>query len=180
MAGFVRAQAKLRPVPGFEDTYAVSNGGAIFRWKEDARSRVGKRLRQYPDRNGYLHVTLRSPGRQQNAKVHQVVAEAFIGPRIPGVTVNHIDMDLCNNSAANLEYMSPGDNSRHAAGYGRRCGEMNANAKLTRGDVVAIRRQYSLGITQQAIADKFGISQVQVSHIVRRAIGGWQSVKGGN
>lgn len=48
-------------------------------------------------------------------------------------------------------------------------GEQNPIAKLTEDDVRAIRSEYARGgISQQAIADRYGVSQPVISSIIRR------------
>jgi hypothetical protein len=48
------------------------------------------------------------------AKVAHLVAEAFIGPRPLGFVTNHIDGDKTNNHFQNLEWVTYGENNRHA------------------------------------------------------------------
>jgi plasmid maintenance system antidote protein VapI len=46
-------------------------------------------------------------------------------------------------------------------------GDRNPNAKLTPGDVLDIRYWAKTGMTQQQLAEEFGITQQHVSDIVR-------------
>ncbi len=169
---FTKATAELAEIDGFPG-FVVSSGGAVFRNQSSRLFPVGKKMAQSPDRDGYMRVTLRQRGVPKCLPVHRLVAAAFIGKPTDCQTVNHKDFDLRNNSAANLEYLSRGDNSRHAAKAGRRSGERNANAKVTLVDVAEIRRLYALGATQAELGKTFGVSQVQISHIVRKTRGGW-------
>jgi hypothetical protein len=46
-------------------------------------------------------------------------------------------------------------------------GERNPNAKLTAEQVAAIRAEYARGgISQQALGDRYGVSQVHIGQIV--------------
>lgn len=47
---------------------------------------------------------------QRTRLVHQVVAEAFHGPRPAGLETRHLDGDLLNNRSENLAYGTHGDN----------------------------------------------------------------------
>lgn len=50
----------------------------------------------------------------------------------------------------------------------------NRHRKVTDADIVAIRTRYAAGgVSQQALADEFGIKQVAVSRIVRRVTFRW-------
>ena len=52
-------------------------------------------------------------------------------------------------------------------------GEKNPNSRLTHAEIVEIRERYSSGaISQQQLADQYGVCQVSISRIVRGA--GWQ------
>lgn len=46
--------------------------------------------------------------------VHELVAEAFIGPRPSGMVVDHIDRNPRNNAPSNLRYVSVADNTRNS------------------------------------------------------------------
>ena len=46
--------------------------------------------------------------------MHSLVALVFIGPRPEGKQINHIDGVRPNNSANNLEYVTPSENNFHA------------------------------------------------------------------
>lgn len=52
--------------------------------------------------------------------------------------------------------------------YRRRRGSSTPNSKLTDDQVRDIRRRYSAGETQTALASEFGIAQSNISKIIRR------------
>ena len=147
-----------RPVVGYEGWYEISNQGQV---KRVAGGRGVRRpiLNPTVGKVGYKSVTL-STGTAANRPrlyVHSLVAGAFIGVRPPGYTVNHKDGDKLNNFAANLEYVTRGDNLRHAARIGLLArGERCGNARVTEAQVLAIREMKGR-LTYAAIAKLYGI-----------------------
>jgi hypothetical protein len=95
--------------------YQVSDQGRV-RAHPDAKGRgmkPGRILFQSMDDRGYPQCELYLGGRC-TVKVHRMVAEAFLGPRCEGMTINHIDGDKLNNNVTNLEYVTNKDNQWHA------------------------------------------------------------------
>ena len=107
-----------RPVEmiGMAWPYEVSNQGSVRRSEPGHGTYVGRPLTPITGQQGYLQVTLCKPmaghgsGIQVIFRVHQLVAEAFIGPRPDGYVVNHKDHDRANPNVLNLEYVSSGEN----------------------------------------------------------------------
>jgi hypothetical protein len=165
-----------RPVVGWEGIYEVSDYGRTRRVIGGKGTFVGRALDSCALRNGYLVVRFRYNGRTERPLLHSVVAEAFIGPRQRKWEVNHLNGIRTDNRAVNLEYCSSSGNKLHAYETLKRpkvsCpGTKNGRAKLSDDQVRAIRLRYALGgVTQQALADEFGMSQPVVSQIIRRAI----------
>lgn len=77
-----------------------------------AKERVRK---QTPDSQGYLSVRLDGV----NRKVHQLVLEAFVGPRPAGMETLHSDDDVSNNRLDNLVYGTPSENQLQHVASGR-------------------------------------------------------------
>lgn len=89
-----------------------------------------------------------------------------------GLIVMHsCDTPLCCNPA----HLSVGTQRQNLAdmrargrdGDHRVFGERHGRMRVTDAQVRQIRRRYEKGESQQAIADRFGISQTQVSRIIR-------------
>jgi len=100
--------------------------------------------------------------------------ELQIGPIAAGLHVLHrCDNPACVNPA-HLFLGTQADNNRDRAAKGRGGGEKrrgihNGRAKLTSKQVAKIRRLYATGdISQGQLAEIFGVSQPQISRIVRR------------
>ena len=96
-----------KPVFGFEDLYEVSNLGAV---KSVRRNALMKKFTN----KGYEYAHLCKNGKHFNAKVHRLVAVAFIPNPENKPQVNHKDGNKMNNRANNLEWATALENQRHA------------------------------------------------------------------
>lgn len=91
--------------------YSVSDKGEI-------RKDTTNRLMKLQIQQGYSHVTIQINGKAKRFRVHRLVAEAFIPNPDGKPYVNHIDGNRQNNSIANLEWVTPAENTRHAVDTG--------------------------------------------------------------
>ena len=157
-----------RGIPGWPE-YEASSVGKIRRVSPYLSTWRGRILtdKQRPD--GYCVVKLSREGRAKLCYVHRLVASAFHGePPSPSHAVAHNDGQRDNNSADNLRWATYAENEADKALHGTRLnGEQIPNAKLTRDDTHKMRLRYSAGARQVDLAADFGISQAQVSRIVR-------------
>lgn len=124
-------------------------------------------------RPAYKTIGLRHPERPETVKrypVHILVCETFHGPRPVGKVAAHRNGDNQDNRAANLRWATHKENSADKARHGTQLrGEQMPLCKLTEVDVLEIRVLAKLpGVTQTAIAERYGISQQLVSEIHRR------------
>lgn len=152
-----------RPVaePGFEHVYEVSDLGRVRRVGKAKAARVGRIMRQYEITSGYLTVGMRSRDVHRRRTVHRLVLLAFVGPCPEGQECNHKNGDKHDNRLVNLEWMTHGDNARHAYQTGLNHpvrGERSPRAKLTADQVREIRRLKYV-IPSYEIAEQFGIKQ---------------------
>lgn len=99
-----------RPVVGYEGLYAVSNNGQVKSLARKGRS-SDLLLNLTPDSNGYLSVGLSKNGKKSTKRIHNLVAEAFLGPRPEGQDVCHGTSGKTVNSIDNLSYGSRRKNS---------------------------------------------------------------------
>lgn len=108
--------------------------------------------------------------RQRNRLVHVLVAETFIGPRPTGLQVRHLDGNPGNNRRSNLIYGTAKENARDRERHRRTLrGERHGSAKISDYEVERMRELHvKAALTQDALAKAFGISQQQVSNILRR------------
>lgn len=105
-------QPRWRPVPGFEGLYEVSDQGGVRSVERTVNYRDG-RVRDYPSVDlatsdngyGYRVVTLsQGKGVKKVRLVHQLVMEAFVGPRPEGWDTCHGNNVKSDNRLENLRY----------------------------------------------------------------------------
>lgn len=95
-----------KDIRGYEGLYQVSNLGRV--------KRENKLLRLNTNTYGYKHITLSKNNVQKTAVIHKLVADAFIENPHSKPQINHKDGNKENNTVANLEWVTQGDNNRHA------------------------------------------------------------------
>lgn len=88
--------------------YQVSNFGQV------KNKLTCKTLRPGLGGVGYLTVSLYKNHKAITKNVHELVANAFLGKRPDGMTINHKDGNKVNNKLSNLEIVSYSKNLKHA------------------------------------------------------------------
>lgn len=103
-------------------------------------------------------------------RVHRLVAECFIDNPKDYREVNHIDGNKHNNCIDNLEWCTRSYNVKHAFDHNLKTpsyGENNGRAKLTKEQVLEIRKLYQNGDkTIYRIAKDYGMSWSMIKLIV--------------
>lgn len=104
------------PVVGWEGLYEVSDHGRVRSVDRvvpgrDGKTRTYRSVTLRPGKNpqGVPYVNL-SNGEARVRRVHQLVLEAFVGPRPPGMVGCHWDDNKDNNAVANLRWDTPSAN----------------------------------------------------------------------
>ncbi len=102
--------------------------------------------------HGYQSVCLAST----HVLVSRVIWIAAHGvPELPYLQIDHINENKLDNRLENLRHISPAGNIRHS------------QAKLTYDEAESIRREYAAGgITQQVLADRYGLARSRISDII--------------
>ena len=159
------------PIPGFEEHYEASTEGRIRSlWCSMGQRSSPRNLSPTEADNGYLKVDLHKDGSHNYLYVHQVIARTFLGKCPDGLEVNHIDGDKQNNSPHNLQYVTPHENSQHAAENGLLnppSGHDHWKSKLSRSEVKEVREKYaSEDISQSDLAEEYGVDQATISNVV--------------
>ncbi|HZZ78770.1 MAG TPA: NUMOD4 domain-containing protein [Gemmataceae bacterium] len=109
------SQEEWKDIPNYEGIYQASSEGRIRRIADGINTVPGRIRKQTVDSRGYCIIRLCHPVRGiQCHRAHKVIAETFFGVRPLGLTINHIDGVKTNNAPRNLEYVTVGENNRHA------------------------------------------------------------------
>lgn len=170
------------PIAGYEHAYEVSDCGQVKRIAPGPHTRPGKILKPRYSRDGYIRYTLTWEAKAKIFFAHRLVWLSFVGDIPVGLQINHKNGIRDDNRLANLELMTPSENTRHAFTHiGKKPnknpnhGQKNGRAKLTDTQAADIYRRYHAGgASQQKLADEFGVHQTSISRIVRGV--GWASV----
>lgn len=117
-----------KDINGYVGLYQVSNFGN-FRsldrlvLKNEKQFLIkGKIKKAWLNGRGYLQVTLYKDGVGKHLIAHRVVAQEFIYNTYGKPQVNHIDGDKTNNHVDNLEWVTNGENQKHAYKMGLNTG----------------------------------------------------------
>lgn len=104
------------------------------------------------------------------ALVHKLVLLAFVGPCPIGKEVRHDDGNPKHNWLSNLFYGTHSENMQDAVRHGTQpVGELARDAKLKTHQVLEIRERYANGgITQQQLADEYGVGHTIIGSIIHK------------
>ena len=147
-----------KDINNYKGIYQVSNLGNVKSMK------TGKLIKPFNNK-GHKRVSLFKDGKTRGYQVHRLVLEAF-----KPITVNHIDGNKANNELSNLEWLSIGDNIRHAIRIGLRNDKGSAHhmSKLTDEDVLKIRQMHAEGVDRHIIKDMYTVTLRQIERIIYR------------
>lgn len=169
--------------------YMVSDEGHVKSCERDVLTFNGKVWcyrhipETYPikekDIRGYKNVSIiqyddnMRPIKRYMRQVHRLVLEAFYPhPDNKKLQVNHINGDKQDNRLSNLEWMTPGENTRDANRKGKghqmnQDGEKNSMASLREEQVIEIIREVKKPNrrTDQKIADQYGVTRKTITNI---------------
>jgi hypothetical protein len=160
-----------KEIPGFPG-YFVDADGSVWSRRKLFRPGVAPFWRHMkisirPD--GYGVVGLRP---QTNSKVkvfyvHRLMLETFVGPCPEGMIACHNDGNPRNNTASNLRWDTPANNSQDSVRHGViPKGSKAVSSKLKEADIPLIRQLREHGFTHQKIADLFDVNEVSIRDII--------------
>lgn len=176
-----------KDVKGYEGMYQVSNLGRV---KSLERQIVGIKskyireriLKQSPDGKGYMMAWLYFKNKRVSAKVHRLVAEAFIPNTENKPQIDHINAIKTDNRVDNLRWCTEKENSCNPITAKRNCeahyrdkGKCNSKVLQMSMDGVPIKEWICMSDVERELG-------IQHSHIVgcckgrRKSAGGfkWQ------
>ena len=159
------------PVPGYEGLYEVSDLGQVRSFHAGrGKGKRGGLLRQAPTggTSPRLCVVLYKDGAKKTRLVHQLVLEAFHGPRpSPVHQACHGPRGAFDNSSGNLSWGTPEENQadRVRDGTSNR-GERQWQAKLTEEIVSECRRRYAAGERLGVLVVEFGVTIAGMSNAI--------------
>ena len=151
---------KWKEILGLEGYYSISSFGRVRRDRDGVGTNAGRIIRGSISKRGYFMSRLGKDSKQGHFLHHKLVAEAFIGPRLCGMELNHKDGNKLNNHVENLEYVSHCRNMKHAhsVGLSKNFGETHALAILSENTVRKIIDDYARGGTSYRLLGlKYGI-----------------------
>lgn len=165
---------EYRPIAGFLG-YRVGNDGTVWScWRRGSLPVLTDNWRQrklkISKKTGYVMAGLKREDGYHWLLVHRIVLEAFVGPCPNGHECRHFpDPNRQNNNLSNLSWGTRQQNAADKVLHGSIvCGERQSLSKLTEEDVREIRSLYHSGRAKQtALANQYGITQANVSEIVR-------------
>jgi hypothetical protein len=116
---------------------------------------------------GYLVVRLSSPSKRATARIHRLVADAFIENPDNLPEVNHIDGNRKNPNVDNLEWVTSSQNSIHAVRVLRTV-MPPMQRKLSYEVAQSIRSEYCRNVCGfKRLAKKYDVSVGAIKEIIR-------------
>ena len=154
-----------RDVVGYEDWYKISNLGRVWHKKNKYYVSISS------PKGSYKMLRLTTDEGSKVKRLHRLLAKAFIPNPNNKECINHKDGNKLNNDLSNLEWISRGDNIRHAFDIGLvdNSGENSHNSKLKDDIVLEMRNAYNLGC--------FSFAELGSAYGVTRSVA-WKAVSG--
>ena len=137
-------------------------------------SKVDKECSEFFDCWEWIGTILPSGYGQFRIDGHGVRAHRFMWELVNGTIPKDLYVlhECDNRSCVNPDHLRLGthkENMEDMTEKGRgKVGEKNGRSKLTVEDIISIRFLYTAGFNMSYLANRFGVSKVQISSIIRR------------
>jgi hypothetical protein len=145
-----------KDITGYEGLYQVSNYGGV----RSVKGSKSINLKQSVNDRNYSVVGLWKHNKLKTKKVHRLVAESFLSKKTNQRIVNHKDGLKSNNDFRNLEWCNSLHNNHHALRTGL------VKTKLSREDVLLIKKLNKQGIKRIDISNVFNVSRTTINNVV--------------
>ncbi len=153
----------LRRVP-WASSYLISDRGELYSERFGGRRR---KIVPYIDKKGYAKFGITGDdGKRMLRGAHQLVCEAFNGPRPEGLQCRHLDGDPSNNTPGNLRWGTAKENAADRKAHGR---DRSPRPRVPHEIVEGIKDVYfceNCNVTITRLAQALGLSREYVSDII--------------
>jgi len=165
-----KLDVKIHPI---FTNYAVTKDGRVWskpRLDKLGRPKGGLWLRPFPDRRGYLYVTIWNNNQSIPKRIHNLVLETYRGNRPLGMEGCHNDGNKNNNKVSNLRWATHQENEQDKIEHGTSGkGALNSQAILTEKKVRLIFHAYHDGTYSiKELAKYFKVAYETVYQIVNK------------
>lgn len=163
-----------KDIEGYEGLYQVSNLGrvkSLDRLGATGYKLKGKMRKLWYIKQGYQRVGLNKDSHKINYLVHRLVAQAFIPNKENKPFINHKNGIKDDNGVDNLEWCTDEENQSHAIKHGlnNNIGELSGRAKLTKQQVIQIRKKYKTGkYLQKDLGAEYDVATNTICQIITR------------
>jgi|SRR5688500_2590934 len=149
--------------------YVISDDGQV-------QGPTGQWAGSKQDSQGYHRVSLwiKESQKRMLVRTHIMVCTAFHGPKpSPAHQVAHRNGINTDNHVSNLRWATQAENNEDTLRHGTHVSGFS-NRKLSRGDVLSIRDEWSRGVypTYVAAATAYGVSATHVRLVIKGLRGG--------
>lgn len=162
------SKVKYRSIPGFPG-YRVGDDGSVWScWHGQPRMMTRRWVKRKvkANRSQYRRVVLSVNKKKYRFRVHELIAAVFIGPRPKGMYVIHGPKGSRCDALDNISYGTPKQNQMDRIRDGTAClGSKHPNSKLVESQVREIMSLKAKGLSQYAIAKRFGVTRENIRSI---------------
>lgn len=160
-----------KAISSLDNKYEVSNLGRVRSAHGRNKGKILRLYKRYPSNISYDFVEVHPNKKRVIKRVHRLVAEAFCENPNNYQIVMHLDNNIRNNCANNLQWGTLKMNSQQMIKEGRgnkSKGSDHYLSKLTESQVVEIRKKYiPRKYTLQQLAKEYNVSFSLIGHVIK-------------